>query len=472
MIFCKWLNFIDQRLDKKHPGDSEAETDNGKEAGDNAGNGSSAEDASENPPKKTAAAAAQPPTRINVMDEEGEESPIWNTLAPRSIESDARPSSAPTPSSFPPGEAFRTPFASAQQPPPLNCVSIPENILEILLAGASSSENPELAAWKRNSTLSTSSETELHRVERKVMDACRSTAVIQAAPTDVWQHTQKVFAICGGSFTSDERAAKALAKLRNLIKKDPSLVRKRSCNMKALVPDGFSLLQAACFAGNIGIVKFLLEFTERKDDDDVDDNDGADADAGGNDGEEFPPAAIFIDIDERNLQGQTALHVASDRGHVEIVTMLTNAYPNALSPNDAIASTDDDDNDNTNDNTNDGDHNPLRTPPPKSKRKPKSKKCSPVPVGTPVGTDAPVDLAGRTPLAYAMTSKHPLAKMNRDALESILFSPGDRSIDGDVTPPKDRCGGGGAILHARPLELEMSSLLYGTAELAGFRIEG
>lgn len=80
----------------------------------------------------------------------------------------------------------------------------------------------------------------------------------------------------------------------------------------------------------------------------------------------------------RDNQGRTALHVSADCGHVEVTEKLRMAMAESGS--------------------------------------------------NPIGNEAPIDLCRRTPLGWALTSKNASATKNRKRLESILLSPGDRSI--------------------------------------------
>lgn len=117
-----------------------------------------------------------------------------------------------------------------------------------------------------------------------------------------------------------------------------------------------------------------------------------------------------------DLQGRTPLHIASEQGHCEIINFLREAHKEGRDGFD------------------------------------------------PVGEQAPEDMCGRTPLAWACTSRQPKAIKNRTSIERTLFSPGDKSIC-PVTPSFDR-----SSRKLKPgkriLELE-----WGYSEAPGMRVE-
>ena len=261
------------------------------------------------------------------------------------------------------------------------------------------------------------------------------------------------------------------------------------------LPDGFTVLHAACHAGNAEVAAYLLERHVR---------------CGGAEeqGEGGAAAAPLLDLSARDLQGRTALHVAAHRGHVELARLLRGAYEKleAREAEEADDSSDEDEDEAAAPGATEAatrsarrvgasapppaaaSHGPRRsvksqrpggtpkTPrsPPRprrgglgsrSPRPPPSAAKTPrrSPVRSPVafsGPAAPVDLAGRTPLGCAATSPVPAARRRRAELEGLLYGEGDRSIvgvgHGGRTPPKARCGpalarrgGGAAAEHGR-----------------------
>lgn len=86
----------------------------------------------------------------------------------------------------------------------------------------------------------------------------------------------------------------------------------------------------------------------------------------------------------------------------------------------------------------------------------------------PVGEHAPIDLCRRTPLGWALTSKISSATKNRQKLESILFSPGDRSIY-PRTPASARCSTSKAKSSA--VRRPGINIAYGYSDMPGRRVE-
>lgn len=130
---------------------------------------------------------------------------------------------------------------------------------------------------------------------------------------------------------------------------------------------------------------------------------------------EFCPESV----DARDIQGRTPLHIASEQGHLEIVKLVKQKMT---------------------------ERDPSNQPP--------------------IGPCAPTDLAGRTPLGWASTSRETKACRNREDLRKELFSPGDVSVYGVQTPASTRAGGFTSIRDKNPLQLS-----YGFAEMPGYRIE-
>jgi serine/threonine protein phosphatase PrpC len=87
-------------------------------------------------------------------------------------------------------------------------------------------------------------------------------------------------------------------------------------------------------------------------------------------------------VNEVDLQGRTALHIAAELGCVEMVELLKTMHAE--------------------------------------------------------GPDAPLDLTGHTPFGRAVTSQHKSAKKHQSQLQQQLFSPGDTSVCGRPTPAKAR----------------------------------
>ncbi|KAL7504197.1 hypothetical protein ACHAXN_001891 [Cyclotella atomus] len=198
------------------------------------------------------------------------------------------------------------------------------------------------------------------------------------------------------------------------------------------IPDGFTALHAACHGkGNPEVVSFLLqEYILRE--------------PTGDDKEEE-----MLDINDRDVIGCTALHVAATFGNVVIEELLKDAYQileNREKGGDVDEMTEQLKGMST-------DQTGPFTPPPKSKGAVKSRSPKPTKQITPTrfsGEDAPTDLSGRTPLGLAMTSREPGASRNRESSKKLLYGKGgDRCVDGEKTPPNTRCGSTTPVRHGR-----------------------
>mmetsp|Transcript_18381 Transcript_18381/g.29930 ORF Transcript_18381/g.29930 Transcript_18381/m.29930 type:complete len:1041 (+) Transcript_18381:313-3435(+) len=325
-------------------------------------------------------------------------------------------------------------------------------------------------------------------LHQQVLRAAQETALTSSGPTFLWENKHNLFALCGAAPKPPKKGrdgkplptkvgadgkpamSKNIKKLSKLLTNKPALVEARSANMMSSLglPDGFTVLHAACHAGNAEVVEYLLAnhvLLSKQ----VENDKGVEQ------------QAIMLDLSERDLQGRTALHIAADRGHIEVITLLRAAYDKLVASlcQTLLEEEDSDDSDDDEEatkglaktmaklttcdstqsmrsNTNTTKTATPKTPKsrspmrrkPKSSRSPKPPSRSPKrsPLRSPAfsGSNAPIDLAGRTPLGYAATSPVPKAKKHRAALENLLYQPGDRSIVGvgnvERTPPKARCG--------------------------------
>jgi serine/threonine protein phosphatase PrpC len=263
-----------------------------------------------------------------------------------------------------------------------------------------------------------------------------------------------------------------LKKIIKILKNDPKLISIRSANMPPL-PDGYTLLHAAVHGGNGEVVTYLLEHYVI-----VDSMDDYENDNGGVTGPR-------LDLNDRDLQGRTALHICAEMGHVELLSAFENAYSKLAEMEERRLREAEEEEEEEEDeegllsvamsklNTSDDDiasstaassviatttpttttttstpaHPSTRTTTAarsKSKKK-RAKSLSPKPPSftspTFKGEGAPLDLLGRTPLGYAATSSEIKAKNNREQMEKMLYQSGDRSIVGERTPPRERSGG-------------------------------
>mmetsp|Transcript_25774 Transcript_25774/g.54230 ORF Transcript_25774/g.54230 Transcript_25774/m.54230 type:complete len:967 (-) Transcript_25774:17-2917(-) len=311
----------------------------------------------------------------------------------------------------------------------------------------------------------------------QVTSAAIDTSLTQNAPSSEYEAIFKAFQQATWNSNNEKGLAKILTRLEKNLKKNPALVPSRSFGFQGMVPDGFTLLHAACHSGHVKIVEFLLENYVAIGDDGGGARIGVDVEKGEENGEMVANAdgklgddqeaddKSLIDLNERDVLGRTPLHIAAEKGRIEVILLLRKAYDTLqtqlaeTTDNDAAGSSDDDDTNSQNNITTttsigtqtDSQKTPLKALSPKRGKAPKS--ISPKPhtsnksrkalSPTFAGPSAPVDLAGRTPFAHAFTSNDDSAKKNRTQLKNILYIPGDKSVVGERTPPRERCGGGG-----------------------------
>ena len=277
------------------------------------------------------------------------------------------------------------------------------------------------------------------------MSAAQGTAFSIASPTPVWEGHKKFFNFAA---STSQLTAKQLTRFEKLMKKDPTLVHVRASKMNVLVPDGFTPVHAAAYAGNLEVIQLLINFQipsnnecgssgistkegrtkgHTKKDTNDSSKDTSEMEVDDDDDDDLVYA---VSLDTRDMQGRTALHIASEQGHIPIVQLLKA----------------------------------------KMKERHPQNLC-------PVGEDAPTDLTGRTPLGWAATSREVRAKQYRKELQEELFHPGDVSVFGQVTPSLSRVGGkcleemhstGREHYTNQTVDLGLS---FGLAEMPGYRIE-
>ena len=237
------------------------------------------------------------------------------------------------------------------------------------------------------------------QLERNILSAAQSTAEASFSPPPLQQVRDKVFRACSAP-RMDDRLAK---RLRSLLLKDPSLLYARATHLGDLAPDGFTPLQTAAYAGSMRATELILELGQSCD--------------------------IIQEQDlltATDLKGRTALHVAAERGHVDIVQKLLPLYQLTAAATAAAAA---------NQESEQPTAHPLLSSP------------------------MPVDILGRTPFGSAITSPNPTARKRKKELEKMLFSPTDLSVFGVGRPELERIG------HDKGLRVT-----YGTSDMPGRRV--
>ena len=215
-----------------------------------------------------------------------------------------------------------------------------------------------------------------HNLEELVLSAAKETAMSMTSPPQRQETRDKVLRLCASQKEINDKLAK---RLRNMLKKDPSLISVRSTHLGQLVPDGFTPLMATAYSNHTRAAKIILELA--------------------------PSSAMW----DRDLQGRTPLHIASELGHMDMIDVLLPKLEEifgAKSPH-------------------------------------------------------PVDLLGKTPLGRALTSPNPSARKRQKQLHSKLFSPirNDLSIFGNAKPESERA-----------FQNPQLEIAYGIADMPGMRV--
>lgn len=228
-----------------------------------------------------------------------------------------------------------------------------------------------------------------------VMTATLGAAESMSSPEAVWSTIKTFCTMCASSKDLNE---KKLKKLKRMLIKDPSLATARASHMFELADNGYTALMCAASAGNMGVVQLLSDFTI------VDDTGTV----------QYP-----VDLNATDIQGATALHIASRKGHVDIVKFLREKMTSRNGVD-------------------------------------------------PIGYHAPTDILGKTPYGYAVTSRESKARLNKSELSNTLFSPGDKSVYGVPTPAQTRTGG--TAFNLLGVQRAQMDLSYGFAEKEGHRV--
>jgi serine/threonine protein phosphatase PrpC len=301
-----------------------------------------------------------------------EEASLWNVVAP-----DPRlHGPLGTIVRVPPSTAFRSP-PSRRQVECENC----HNLTPASSSFPSLFNTPDSGVVGRSRPVLSP---EIQQVEDLVMQTVKDVARTMRSPMVGRKPENDVFQFCCNTATHTKNSDKLKKKhekskhrIKSLLLNDPSIFGAASARMGNQPPDGYSPLMAAALANNLEAAELLCQC-------------GA------------PNQLRF-----RNLQGLTAIHIAAEQGHSEMVAFLKRQeafYFGATSP-------------------------------------------------------PPVDLTGCTPYGVAMTSPEPKARKNRQQLSDMLYTPNDVSIIGTPAPVEYRIQSTDAL-----------QLVYGFGDMPGKRI--
>ena len=99
------------------------------------------------------------------------------------------------------------------------------------------------------------------KLQSQVLSAAQGTAFSIASPTAVWEEHKKFFNFAA---STTKLTAKQLTRFEKLMTRNPTLVHVRASKMNVLVPDGFTPVHAAAYAGNLEVIQLLIDFTLSK----------------------------------------------------------------------------------------------------------------------------------------------------------------------------------------------------------------
>lgn len=200
-------------------------------------------------------------------------------------------------------------------------------------------------------------------VHDRVLSACIDTSNAMRSPPIEKNINGRFLRMCGSvTIMSD----KVETKFRKLINKKPHLLRIRATNLGETAPDGYTSLQVTAYANHVAAAKIIFELEKEY----------------RNKSRDNQYSELHLD---RNMFGHTALHIAGERGNLEMVQLLLPYYQ---FPNPAFL----------------------------------------------------IDLGKQTAFGRAVTSPNPKAKKNQRALERTLFSSNDISISGNPKAKEQRMG--------------------------------
>jgi protein phosphatase 1B len=320
-------------------------------------------------------------------------SDFWNTFAPDpNFQGDSSTTSS-TPSSAraqahaskrdPPESAFRSPGAGAGAGagPLIRCIHC--NELTPAMAQTSTSTPARAQTTTSNAVFTPSpvsqqqpslDDPENRELYEGVVQATTNLAHNKISAGHVREKNRNFLLLCSSNAALNKNTK---ARLVRLLKADLSLAACRAVGLGGTCPDGYTPLLAAANRNNLVAAEILLD--------------------------KVGPV-LLRDVD---VTGKTALHIAAEQGHLEMVEFLKQRE------NDAF------------------------------------------------GTNAipKVDLVGRTALGAGLTSPEGKARTNKGQLEKILFSPVDRSIFGSPAPVQNR-------VKANP----SLQLVYGVSDMPGKRV--
>ena len=129
-----------------------------------------------------------------------------------------------------------------------------------------------------------------------IITASKDTAASMVSPPHIRELRDKVFRLCGSTKPLNDKLSN---KLRNILKKNPSLLKCRATGLGNLVPDSYTILMAAAYADHVVAGKIILEMAENT------------------------STSILWDTD---MHGKTALHIAAQQASISFIGLLAPKY--------------------------------------------------------------------------------------------------------------------------------------------------
>jgi serine/threonine protein phosphatase PrpC len=208
-------------------------------------------------------------------------------------------------------------------------------------------------------------------VWKHVVTAVQQTAHTLASPPLERQRGDALFRLVSNAHPLQD---KALQRLSNQLSLDV-ILQARSSQLGQLCPDGYTLFLAAAYANQVDAAKRIVQVVEA---------DAASETPSTEDSSSSSPNhGLKKLLHQVNLQGKNALHVAAERGHLEMLEYLKTLYP-------------------------------------------------------PLETSTSLDILGRTALGVALTSPEPKAHKHEHSLYKTLYTPSDVSLWGSPLPARQR----------------------------------
>ncbi len=308
---------------------------------------------------------APDPNAAPVSEDMESRSEVWQFLAPDENFVDPK---APPSEIFPPKLEGRTPSPG-------------------------SNPYPETPKTPDTASVSNSSNEHADR-DARVLSACVDTSKFMRSPMPERKLNDKFLRFCGSTKPLQK---KLLKKMKSMVSddnfRDAYLLKVRATRMGESAPDGYTALMVASYANHVEAAELILDLAKEYNSTHEDDTTYQD---------------LHLD---RDMFGMTALHIAAERGHVEMIQFLLPLYKFGS---------------------------------------PEAKEAA--------ATNNLIDLGGHTAFGRAVTSPVPKAKNNKRSLEKELFRPNDLSIFGKTKPMEERMGSNATL-----------GVKYGMADMPGLR---